>query len=97
MYSICYVTLQDHVIKRSSDFIEGNSSLYLITLASLVATGSGDIIFLNLLRDLTSPSLYGGKLLILSYRIVNFGSDSGLVVVEILCHHRAELCGHSHC
>ena len=32
-----YVTLQDHVIKGSSDFMEENSSLYIPTLPKLIA------------------------------------------------------------
>ena len=36
-YLICHVTLQDHEIKESSDFIEGSSSLYVTILPSLVA------------------------------------------------------------
>ena len=32
---IFYVTLKDHVIKGSGDFIEGNSSLYIPTLPKL--------------------------------------------------------------
>ena len=37
MYLICHVPLQDHVIKGSCDFMEGHSSLYVITLPNLVA------------------------------------------------------------
>ena len=32
-----YVTSQDHVINGSSDFMEGNSSLYIPTLQKLIA------------------------------------------------------------
>ena len=44
-YLICYVTLQDHEIKRSCDFLEISSSLYVTTLPSLEAIhcGNGDI------------------------------------------------------
>ena len=31
------MNLQDHVIKRSYDFMEGSSSLYLTTLSRLLA------------------------------------------------------------
>ena len=34
---IVYVTLQDHVIKGSGDFMEGNASLYIPTLPKLIA------------------------------------------------------------
>ena len=34
---ILYVTSQDHVINGSSDFMEGNSSLYIPTLQKLIA------------------------------------------------------------
>ena len=34
---IFYVTLQDHVIKGSGGFMEGNSSLYIPVLPKLVA------------------------------------------------------------
>ena len=33
---IVYMTLQDHVIKRSGDFMEGNSSLYIPSLPKLI-------------------------------------------------------------
>ena len=36
-YLICHVTLQDHVIKGSCDFMEGSSSLYVTTMLCLVA------------------------------------------------------------
>ena len=36
-FKIVYVTLQDHMIQGSSDFMEGNSSLYITTLAKLIA------------------------------------------------------------
>ena len=44
-YLICYVTLQDHEIKRSCDCLEISSSLYVTTLPSLEAIhcGNGDI------------------------------------------------------
>ena len=35
--NIFYVTLQDHVIKGSGDFMDGNSSLYTPTLPKLIA------------------------------------------------------------
>ena len=35
-YLICHVALQDYVIKGSSDFMEGSSSLYVTTLTCLV-------------------------------------------------------------
>ena len=38
-YLICQVTLQVHVIKELCEFMEGNSSLYIPILSSLVATG----------------------------------------------------------
>ena len=38
MYLICHVALQDHVIKGSFDFMEGNFSLYVTALPSLVST-----------------------------------------------------------
>ena len=34
---ICHVNLQDHVIKGSCDFMEGNSSLCVTVLSNLVA------------------------------------------------------------
>ena len=36
-YLLCHVNLQDHMIKGSSDFMEGGSSLYVTTLLDLVA------------------------------------------------------------
>lgn len=36
-YLICHVALQDYVIKGSSDFMEGSSSLHITTLSHLVA------------------------------------------------------------
>ena len=43
----CHLTLQDHVIKRFCDFIEGSPSLYRTNMPSLVAvvTDSEDNIF----------------------------------------------------
>ena len=35
----CHVTLQNHVIKGSSNFMGGSSLWYITTLASLVAIG----------------------------------------------------------
>ena len=35
-YLICHVTLQDHVTKESFNFMEGDSSLYIIALLDLV-------------------------------------------------------------
>ena len=35
--NIVYMTLQDHMIKGSGDFIEGNSSLYIPILLKLTA------------------------------------------------------------
>ena len=35
---IFHVTLQDHLIKRGRDFMEGSSSLYIPTLSTLVVT-----------------------------------------------------------
>ena len=34
---IVYVTLREHLIKESGDFMEGNSSLYIPTLPKLIA------------------------------------------------------------
>ena len=39
MHLICYATLQDHMVKGSSEFMEGSSSLYVTTLSCLVAIG----------------------------------------------------------
>lgn len=36
---IFYVILQDHVIEGLCDFVEGSSSLYILTLSSLVVRG----------------------------------------------------------
>ena len=36
-YLICHVILQDHMIKRFSDFMEGSSSLNVKTLPGLMA------------------------------------------------------------
>ena len=33
---VVYMTLQDHVIKGSGDFMEGNSSLYITILPKLI-------------------------------------------------------------
>ena len=41
MYLICHVTLHDHVIKESTDFMEGSSSFNVTSLPGLVATGCG--------------------------------------------------------
>ena len=38
MYLIFQVSLQEHLIKGSGNFIQVSSSLYLITLLGLVAT-----------------------------------------------------------
>ena len=56
-----YVNLQDHAIKGSGDFREGNSSLYIPTLPKLIAI---DILlmdvynYFSLLRDITTPRDY---------------------------------------
>ena len=42
---IFYVTLQDHVIKESGNFVEGNSSLYIPTLPTLIAI---DIVLMDI-------------------------------------------------
>ena len=42
---IFYVTLQDHVIKESGNFMEGNSSLYIPTLPTLIAI---DIVLMDI-------------------------------------------------
>ena len=42
---IFFVTLQDHIIKRSGDFMGGNYSLYIPTLTKLVAV---DIVLMNI-------------------------------------------------
>ena len=39
MIFVCDVTLQDHVIKGSCDFIDGSTFWQVATLPSLVATG----------------------------------------------------------
>ena len=39
MYSICHVTLQNHVIEGSSNFTSESSSWYVTTLPSLAAIG----------------------------------------------------------
>ena len=39
------MTLQDHVIKRSDDFMEGNSPLYIPTLPKLIAI---DIVLMDM-------------------------------------------------
>ena len=36
---VVYVTFQYHVIKGSGDFVEGNTSLYILTLPKLIAIG----------------------------------------------------------
>ena len=49
MYLICHVTLTNHLIKGSCDFMEQSSSLYVTTLPGLVCPthcGSRDIIYL---------------------------------------------------
>ena len=40
-----YVTLQDHMIKGSSEFKEGNSSLYILPLPKLRVI---DIVLMNI-------------------------------------------------
>ena len=40
-----HVTLQDHVIKESGDFMKGNSSLYLNTLSKLTVI---DIVLMDI-------------------------------------------------
>ena len=40
-----YVTLKDHVIKVSGDFMEGNSSLYIPTLPKVIAI---DIVLMDI-------------------------------------------------
>ena len=42
---IVYMTLQDHVIKGSGDFKEGNSSLYIPTLPKSIAR---DIVLMDI-------------------------------------------------
>ena len=42
---IVYMTLQDHVIKGSSDFMEGNSPMYIPTLWNLTAI---DIVLMDI-------------------------------------------------
>ena len=42
---IFFVTLQDHIIKRSGDFMGRNYSLYIPTLTKLVAV---DIVLMNI-------------------------------------------------
>ena len=44
---IVYMTLQDHMIKGSGDFMEGNSSLYTPSLPKLIAI---DILLIDLTR-----------------------------------------------
>ena len=34
---IVYMTLREHLIKKSGDFLEGNSTLYIPTLPKLIA------------------------------------------------------------
>ena len=43
--NMIYVTLQDHLIKGSGDFEEGNSSLYIPTLPKLIII---DIVFMDI-------------------------------------------------
>ena len=52
-YLIFHVTLQDHVIKGSCDFMEGSSSLYATTARSggYKQCGGGDVF--NSSRDFT--------------------------------------------
>ena len=38
-YLTCHMTLQNHVIEGSSNFMSGSSSLYITTLPSLLAIG----------------------------------------------------------
>ena len=57
---IVYVTLQDHVIKGSGDFIKRNSALHIPTLPNLIAI---DIVLMNInyfsfSHDITRPSQY---------------------------------------
>ena len=42
---IVYVTLQDHMIKESGDFMEGNSWLYIPNLPKLIAI---DTVLMNI-------------------------------------------------
>ena len=42
---IVYMTLQDHAIKGSGYFMEGNSSLYVLSLPKLIAI---DIVLMNM-------------------------------------------------
>ena len=53
MYLICHVTLQDHVIKGSTDFMEGSSSLNVTSLPGLVAKDCGIGNVFNLSHGLT--------------------------------------------
>ena len=57
---IVYIILQDHVIKGSGDFMEGNSSLYIPTLPKIHSHRhcvNGCVIF-SLPRDLTRARDY---------------------------------------
>ena len=49
------VTLQDHVIKGSCEFMKGSSSLYVTTLSGLLAIGIEVVADFSLSRDLTRP------------------------------------------
>ena len=44
-FNMIYVTLQDHLIKGSGDFVEGNSSLYIPTMPKLIII---DIVFMDI-------------------------------------------------
>ena len=79
---IVYVTLQDHVIKGSGDFIKRNSALHIPTLPNLIAI---DIVLMNInyfsfSHDITRPSqymamwLYGQNSVKISHHPVTFFS-----------------------
>ena len=50
-----YVTLQDHLIKESGDFMEGNSSMYIPTLPKLIAI---DVMLIDILLFLSVMRFY---------------------------------------
>ena len=52
-YLICQLTLEDHNIKGSSDFIEGSFSLNVTTLPGLVALGIVVVEKMILIYDMT--------------------------------------------
>ena len=78
MYSICYMSLQDHLIEESCTFLGGSSSCYVTTLASLVTISI-------VLHDLTrSPhwrvmQIFGWELLVLFHHHDKFGDHKHCV------------------